>query len=135
MHALDALCDERNHIRSIATRHEQGRGLLHEVHDQLEIVRPITKWAKRILEVDQVAPSVHEAFRQLRSVPARPVEIEIPLETFAESAEVEIGKPIRPEPGAGDPERLPSFQDRLEGECVPGGAGHADQRKKWPRSV
>ncbi len=91
----------------------QGRALLHDIHDQLEIVRPITKWAKRILSVEQVSPSVHEAFRQLRSAPARPVEIEIPPETFAESADVEIGNPIHPEPSAGDPERLHQAADWL----------------------
>ena len=84
----------------------QGRGLLHDVHDQLEIVRPITKWAKRVLEAEAVPRSVQEAFRQLRSPPARPVEIEIPPEAFAESAEVEIGRSLQPELCAGDPDRL-----------------------------
>lgn len=84
----------------------KGRGLLHDIHDQLEIVRPITKWAKRILEVEEIPASLQEAFRQLRSAPARPVEIEIPPETFAESAAVELLESIRPEPSAGDPQRL-----------------------------
>ena len=83
-----------------------GRGLLHDVHDQLELVRPVTKWARRVLEPDGVPGAVQEAFAQLRTPPARPVEIEIPPETFAERAEVEILSSRDSEPSAGDPERL-----------------------------
>jgi acetolactate synthase-1/2/3 large subunit len=67
-------------------RHGIGRdlGLLHDVHDQLDLVRPITKWAKRILQPDDIAAGVHEAFVQMHSGRPRPTEIEIPPEPFAE---------------------------------------------------
>jgi acetolactate synthase-1/2/3 large subunit len=82
------------------------RGLLHDVHDQLEIVRPVTRSARRILEVESIPPAVQEAFRLLREVPARPVEIEIPPEVFAESADVELLAPSMPAASAPDPDRL-----------------------------
>ncbi len=59
-------------------------GLLHDVHDQLDLVRPITKWAERVTTPDGIAPAVHEAFRQMMSGRPRPVEVEIPPEPFAE---------------------------------------------------
>lgn len=67
-------------------RHGIGRGLglLHDVHDQLEIVRPVTKWATRATEADAIAPAIHEAFAQMRSGVPRPVEVEVPPEAFAE---------------------------------------------------
>ena len=51
------------------------RGVLHEVHDQLDTVRPITKWAHRVLDPRQVPGAVHEAFYQLNSGRPRPVGV------------------------------------------------------------
>ncbi|MBW2495744.1 MAG: thiamine pyrophosphate-binding protein [Deltaproteobacteria bacterium] len=84
----------------------KSRGLLHDVHDQLEIVRPVTQWAKRILEAGDIPRSVQQAFSRLRNVPARPVEIEIPPEAFAEVAHVELCQPLESSRTAGDPDRL-----------------------------
>ena len=58
-----------------------NRGMLHEVNDQLEAVRPITKFARRILDPAEVPEAVHEAFHHLKNGRPRPVEIEIPPET------------------------------------------------------
>ena len=69
------------------------RGVLHEINDQLDIVRPVTKWAQRILEAAEIPAAVHEAFRQLRSGRPRPVEIEIAPETLAQRAAVELLEP------------------------------------------
>jgi acetolactate synthase-1/2/3 large subunit len=64
-------------------------GMLHEINDQLDIVRPVTKWQARILEAKKIPASVREAFSQLRTGRPRPVEIEIPPETLAEVTGVE----------------------------------------------
>ncbi|MFQ6031230.1 MAG: thiamine pyrophosphate-binding protein, partial [Dehalococcoidia bacterium] len=69
------------------------RGILHEVNDQLDCVRPITKWVKRILDPAEVPQAVHEAFHHLGTGRPRPVEIEIPPETLAEVADVELREP------------------------------------------
>ena len=70
------------------------RGVLHEVNDQLDTIRPVTKWAQRILDPRDVPEAVHEAFYQLKSGRPRPVEIEIPPETLADVAEIELLEPV-----------------------------------------
>lgn len=75
------------------------RGVLHEVDDQLEAVKQVTKWAHRILDPAEIPDTVHEAFFQLRTGRPRPVEIEIPPETLAEEADIELREPgnyVRP---------------------------------------
>ncbi|WP_035855692.1 thiamine pyrophosphate-binding protein [Cryptosporangium arvum] len=69
-------------------------GLLHDVHDQLEIVRPITKWARRVLEPQDVTGAVREAFARMTTGRPRPVEIEIPPETLAEKALTHVIPPV-----------------------------------------
>ena len=65
-------------------------GILHEVNDQIDIIDPVTKWNARILNAVEVPGTVQEAFRQLRSGRPRPVEIEIPPETLAEVADIDL---------------------------------------------
>ena len=77
------------------------RGVLHEVNDQLEAIRPITKFARRILDPAEVPEAVHEAFHNLKNGRPRPVEIEIPPETLGAVADVELiepemGRPVEP---------------------------------------
>ena len=72
----------------------KGRGMLHEVDDQLDAIKPITKWASRVLDPADVPAAVHEAFVQLKTGRPRPVEIEIPPETLAEAAEMELREPV-----------------------------------------
>ena len=71
---------------------EIGRdtGALHEVNDQLDIVRPVTKWAGRMTSVAQVPHTVHEAFRMLKTGRPRPVELEIAWDTLADEGDVEL---------------------------------------------
>ncbi|MCH7620876.1 MAG: hypothetical protein IH870_03160 [Chloroflexi bacterium] len=69
------------------------RGILHEINDQLDTIRPITKWAHRILDPAEIPLAVHEAFHHLKTGRPRPVEIEIPPETLAEVSEVELREP------------------------------------------
>jgi acetolactate synthase-1/2/3 large subunit len=66
------------------------RGELHEVEEQLDVFKPITKWNHRVTRVEEIPAAVHEAFRQLQTGRPRPVELEIPPDTLAESAEVGI---------------------------------------------
>ena len=77
------------------------RGILHEVNDQLDTIRPVTKWAKRILDPAEIPDAVHEAFYHLKTGRPRPVEIEIPPETLADLADVELREPEEyPHPAA-----------------------------------
>lgn len=68
----------------------RGHGMLHEIPDQLGILKTLTKWAERI-ETPQDAPAkVAEAFRQLRSGRPRPVGLEIAPDILLARAEVDL---------------------------------------------
>ena len=64
-------------------------GQLHEVEDQLDVFRPLTKWVHRVTRVEDVPGAVHEAFKQLKTGRPRPVELEIPPDTLAATGEAE----------------------------------------------
>ncbi|GIT42237.1 MAG: hypothetical protein Ct9H300mP11_01730 [Chloroflexota bacterium] len=72
------------------------RGMLHEVNDQLDSIGPVTKWAHRIMDPAEVPEAVHQAFHHLKNGRPRPVEIEIPPETLAQEADVELLEPEAP---------------------------------------
>ena len=66
------------------------RGILHEVNDQQDCIRPITKYVRRMMTAEETPEAVHEAFRQLTTGRPRPVEIEMPPETMAEQGAVTL---------------------------------------------
>ena len=51
-------------------------GGLHEVNDQLETIKPVTKFQKRLLRPHEIPQGVSEAFSQLKNGRPRPVESE-----------------------------------------------------------
>ena len=61
-------------------RHQLGKnlGAVHEVSDQLDVIRPVTKWRQQALRPRDVPDTVAEAFRQMRTGRPRPAAIEIP---------------------------------------------------------
>jgi len=65
-------------------------GLLHELPDQLAIMRGLTKWADRIQAPAEAPGLVNEAFRRLRSGRQRPVALECAMDTWARRAPVEL---------------------------------------------
>jgi acetolactate synthase-1/2/3 large subunit len=64
--------------------------LLHEVQDQLDLVRPITAWQRRALQACELPSAVHGGFEHLREGRRRPVEIEMPPEALSEQTTVEL---------------------------------------------
>src|SRR5574338_734755 len=58
-------------------------GMLHEIPDQLAILRGLTKWAARIDHPTETGKMVNEAFFQLADGRPRPVALEMPLATMA----------------------------------------------------
>jgi acetolactate synthase-1/2/3 large subunit len=82
----------------------RGFGLLHEIPDQLAILRGLTKWAARIEHPSRAGALVNEAFRQLRDGRPRPVGLEMPLDVMALETEVALpaadagGGPPPPDP-------------------------------------
>ena len=76
----------------------RGFGLLHEVPDQLAILRGLTKWAERINHPSETGKRVNEAFRQLAEGRPRPVALEMPLDIMALETELALPDPEQPLP-------------------------------------
>lgn len=82
-------------------------GLLHEIPDQLGILRSLTKWAARIDHPTEVGKRVNEAFRQLRDGRPRPVGLEIPPDVLALATEVALPTTeMPPPPTEPDPDQI-----------------------------
>jgi acetolactate synthase-1/2/3 large subunit len=90
--------------------HEIGRGhgILHELPDQLAILRGVTKWSERISHPTDASRLVARAFEELTSGRPRPVALECPWDTLGQQALVELDvhartiAPPEPDPDAID---------------------------------
>jgi len=96
-----ALCTAwANHARVLcisgqipSTSIGKGYGDLHEIDDQLGMIRHITKWAERINHPADAPRLVDEAFSQLLNGRPRPVEIEMPMDVMGQKTAVDIDRP------------------------------------------
>ena len=61
----------------------QDWGELHEINDQLGILRSLTKWADRAMAAEDIPALIHQAFRQMASGRPRPVGLELPMDVLA----------------------------------------------------
>ena len=68
-------------------------GAVHEVVDQMETVRPVTKWRRQVLRPRDIPGAMTEAFRQMRAGRPRPVLVELPPEAGVEREEVRLRDP------------------------------------------
>lgn len=84
----------------------RGFGLLHEIPDQLAILKGLTKWAARISHPTETGKLVNEAFRQLADGRPRPVALEMPLDIMARPYNVTLPQP---EPALAAPEPDPDL--------------------------
>jgi acetolactate synthase I/II/III large subunit len=84
-----------------------GRGALHEIPDQLGLLRSVTKHATRAVTPAGVAALVDEAFCQLRAGRPRPVAVEVPADTLIASGAAPSLPPVRGrQPPTADPEAI-----------------------------
>ena len=86
----------------------KGYGDLHEINDQLGMIRHITKWAERIEHPSYTPGIINEAMRQLHTGRPRPVELEMAMDHMGMQAEVIL--PVAPE----SYEKPPVDMDLLE---------------------
>lgn len=68
----------------------RGLGQLHDIPDQLAVLRGLTKWAERINGPQQAPQLVDEAFRQMLSGRPRPVALECPIDVWPRQGPVEL---------------------------------------------
>ena len=80
---------------------DKGHGHLHEIHDQLGLMRHITKWAERIRSPQEAPALVSQAIWHATSGRPRPVALECALDTWAKRAEVRL--PDKPLPQPAEP--------------------------------
>ncbi|MFQ5898987.1 MAG: thiamine pyrophosphate-binding protein [Candidatus Methylomirabilia bacterium] len=71
----------------------QDKGALHEISDQLEIVRPVTKWCQRVLKPEEIPVAIHEAMRQMQAGRPRPTVVEIPPDVLGATAGFALSDP------------------------------------------
>src|SRR5204863_1663815 len=76
----------------------KGHGLLHEIPDQIGILRTLTKWADRMTKPQDAPALVATAFRELQSGRPRPVGLEVPPDMLGAKAEVELRVNFAPAP-------------------------------------
>jgi acetolactate synthase-1/2/3 large subunit len=74
----------------------RGTGMLHEIPDQLGVLRSLTKWADRVAVPEEGAAKTAIAFRALRSGRSRPVGLEIPLDVLAAKGDFQPSAPLPP---------------------------------------
>jgi acetolactate synthase-1/2/3 large subunit len=76
----------------------RGRGILHELPNQLATLQSIAKWAGRINHPTEAPSAVTEAFRRMRHGRQGPVALETPWNVLGQRAEVALESPEAPAP-------------------------------------
>lgn len=91
----------------------KGFGFLHELPDQLSILRGLTKWAGSVGDGEQAATVIDRALRELKSGRPRPVGLEVPVDIWkqmTDNAPEATASPSVPSPDAG---KIAAAADRL----------------------
>ena len=68
----------------------QRKGALHEIDDQLDVFKPITKWNARTTKAEEIPYLVHLAMQHTLDGRPRPVEIEVPWDVLPASADIDL---------------------------------------------
>jgi len=79
-------------------------GHLHDLKDQLGVMRAVTKWNDRATTVPAVSQLIAEAFRQMTTGRPRPTHVEVPLDVLRAFGEIEVASPEPIAPVAPDPQ-------------------------------
>jgi acetolactate synthase I/II/III large subunit len=74
----------------------KGHGLLHEIPDQLGILKTLTKWATRIEQPQDAPGLVAQAFQQMTSGRPQPVGLEIAPDILQARADIDPAAPLPP---------------------------------------
>ncbi len=98
--------------------------------DQVAIMRPITKWAERVLDARRIPELVATAFRQSTTGRPGPVYLDLPGDVLGEAVdEAQVAFPTRWQPGPraqGNPAAIAdavAMLERAERPLIIGGSG------------
>ena len=95
-------------------------GLLHELPDQLAIMRQLTRWAERIRSPGEAPALMAEAFRQLNTGRPRPVALECAIDVWGKAAEFPaVRGAFEAEPLAIDHQAIDKAVELLKGSSKP----------------
>ncbi|HJM89750.1 MAG TPA: thiamine pyrophosphate-binding protein [Dehalococcoidia bacterium] len=83
-----------------------GRGVLHEINDQLETIASVCKHVERAMTPEEIPAMVHRAARELQTGRPRPVEIEVPPDILERVADVTLLEPEAFSRDQGDTDEL-----------------------------
>ncbi len=75
----------------------KGKGLLHEVDDQLGMISHVTKYQALAMSPAEIPGLVREAVTALKTGRPRPVELEVPPDVLEAKAEVRLLDPVNAE--------------------------------------
>jgi acetolactate synthase-1/2/3 large subunit len=118
---------------------DKGVGQVHEVENQLDAVRSVTKWRRRVLQVAEIPDAVCEAFHAVRSGRPRPAAIEMPPEVMEEEGEAKLLDPLpfaRVVPRASDLDRAAELLRASSNPVIYAGGGvHASSAHEALRRV
>ena len=71
----------------------RGHGILHELPDQLGVLRRLTKWSERINHPSEARQKMLQAFAELTQGRVRPVALETPWDTMSVKSLVDLRSP------------------------------------------
>jgi acetolactate synthase-1/2/3 large subunit len=99
---------------------DRGRGHLHEMPDQLGVMRRIVKWAERVESPAASRAMVARAFQEMLSGRRRPAALEMPWDVFTARAEMAAGGPLplHPPPPV-DPDQIDRAAQLIKGSRRP----------------
>ena len=89
----------------------QGRGQLHELPDQLALLRGLTRYAARIDHPSQAPGAIEDAFHAMRSGRPGPASVEAPWDVFGQRAPVRGAAPRAPDRPILDPARAAAIAE------------------------
>lgn len=108
---------------------DRGYGHLHELPDQLGLLRHLTKHAARITHPAEAPRLIAEALAKAREGRARPVALECPIDVWGREAPVTPVAPLPLTPLPPDPEaiaRAAALLERAERPLIVAGGGALD---------
>ncbi|TMC09541.1 MAG: thiamine pyrophosphate-binding protein [Chloroflexi bacterium] len=105
---------------------DAGRGVLHEIPHQLDVLRSVTKWAGRASRPEEVPSVVTEAIRQMRTGRPRPAAVEVPPDVLDATGQAAVEAPDldgRPPLDAGRLEQMAGLLHGAERPLLIAGGG------------
>ena len=103
-----------------------GRGVLHEINDQLGTIASVCKQVERAMTPEEIPGMVHRAMRALQTGRPRPVEIEVPPDVLERVGDVTLQEPEVFARAEADPdliERAAAALGRAERPLIVAGGG------------